>query len=143
MGPTPRDILEKAGWSPARRIAIAPLIDRYLTLGYPVFPSLRKFLESFYGLVLTSEARAEVVRFELHPVQQQTDAEYCEEYARELRLPVAPVGATPDVVVLIDANGRFWASLDLIYGHLGDDIEQAIRSLLIDPPRLFDRRLPN
>lgn len=138
-----RALLERAGWSPDRRIEVGAVVDRFLALGYPLFPALEKFLKEYYGLVVYSEDGTKAITFDLESVQHQTDAEYCREYADDIGRPVTPVGTHSHMVIMIDADGGFWGSFDLVYGYQGDDIEQAIRSILIDPPRLFDRRLPD
>ncbi|QGQ19900.1 hypothetical protein GC089_12590 [Cellulomonas sp. JZ18] len=143
MASSARALLRRAGWSPDREIDVAPVVDRLLGLGYPVFPSLEQFLKEFYGLVVRSEDGTKAITFDLESVQHQTDAEFCREYAAEIGRPLTPVGTHSHMVVMIDAHGGFWGSFDLDYGYKGDDIEQAVRSILIDPPRLFDRRLPD
>ncbi|WP_196250701.1 SUKH-3 domain-containing protein [Cellulomonas sp. JZ18] len=139
------DLLERAGWRHDREIDADPVVQRLRASGYTAVPPLRDFLTQFFGLVITSEDGSKSITFDLDSVEHLTDAEFCNEYGDAIGRPVTPVGVHSDMIIMIDAAGEFWAALDLDYGYMGKNIEQAVQWILIDPAtmHMFDRRLPD
>ncbi|WP_255449065.1 SUKH-3 domain-containing protein [Cellulomonas sp. JZ18] len=140
------ELLSRAGWTPARRVAVDDLIARLRDDDHDVVPPYRDFMAQFSGLIVGSDDTDRTLDFEMDHVLVITGPGWCEAYGEEIGRLVTPVARHDShMALLIDESGEFWGAYDDLFGYMGRDIVQVVERLLIDPPGTheLDRRLPD
>ncbi|GEA87707.1 SUKH-3 domain-containing protein [Cellulomonas cellasea] len=139
------ELLHRAGWTQFRRVDVDETVSRLQASGYAVVPPYRELIAQLLGLVVLSEDGKNSLEFDMDGIAARTDAELCEAYGEDIGRAVTPVGFYSDMVLWVDEVGEFWGSFDLQYGRIGQNIQEVIQWLLVDPAsmHMFDRRLPD
>lgn len=137
---SPRGLIERAGWTPGRRIDVGDALASLQTDEFDVVSVARGFLVEYSGLTITSQDGARALLIDGLTAARNSDPEWCAAYSSAIGMPVTPVGQYSHMVLLIDETGRFWGGFDSAYGFLGDDIDDVVRGLLVEPgSRQLDR----
>ncbi|MBD2769035.1 SUKH-3 domain-containing protein [Hymenobacter sp. BT664] len=129
-------LLEKAGWSEARRVSIEEYENHLEKLGYPKFPVALEFLRRFGGLQISESPQGESQRsynLKVDPLKlTQCYPPYVfAAFEEGLGRPLCPVALADNghSAIAMDEAGRFYCMDGSALFHVADSIYEAIQIL--------------
>ena len=146
-------VLREAGWSEGRRVpdvaadAIREISTRTAATGsrHAAFPAAERALVEFGALYVDQDGPGVALRrrpFAVDPTMVPPSVATLEAFGRALGVALYPLGVEgdDDAVLAIDEHGRVFALDDCGEWFLGDDLPEALVSLVTgaEPPRVRD-----
>jgi hypothetical protein len=136
LSPVTESLVRAAGWTPDRQTDISTYVKSLAGEGYTIPTTVSSFLSSFGGLrVRHPHHRVPGTddSFHFDPIRavSRNFKENIDAFADRIGRPVVPVGEafTDYMVLLMSADGRFFAGLDDLLVFVGNDPAEALETL--------------
>jgi hypothetical protein len=137
-----RELLQRAGWSPERRVDTDEMLRALEGAGHVVVPPARELFANCSGLTIRHDRR--VMRIDGWEAVRNADTGWCADYAEGIGRAVTPIGDYSHMTIMVDESGEFWGGFDDVYGSLGHTLLDLVHGVVVAPASgRLDRILPD